>query len=164
MTASIEKVSATQITRTVSFGSIEVRQYERILDICGLAKGSVGLTIGWAYVQDHTQTCAIPVLTEVEDADDYDSIIAESRRSQKLLPLLLPSERLELLNDYGFTLREILEADKLRKMGLESSWENTDRKASYFSKSTRRSNWTRCVFRKHKKLTKTALGAANQRL
>lgn len=86
---------------TVSFGSVEIREYERIL--VGCEKSSMGLGIGWEYHQRPTR----PVDQHFGPSREYSKPTYCGYRDA--------SERLQLLSDYGFTMRELLHSERERR-------------------------------------------------
>eukprot|EP00934_Nitzschia_sp_Nitz4_P008828 Nitzschia sp. Nitz4//scaffold5_size260463//76517//77023//NITZ4_000964-RA/size260463-processed-gene-0.307-mRNA-1//1//CDS//3329555286//8818//frame0 len=77
---------------SVSFGPIQIREYERILTAEG--QQTVGLELGWAYEEfDST------------DIDDYENSVAKCNVGGPLPRT--PEERLRILNRYGYSVTEL---------------------------------------------------------
>lgn len=86
---------------TVSFGNVEVREYERILN--ARADVSVGLALGWSY----TPKASVPIgdyefrrtqLSETEDRPESTSL----------------TERFTILKNFGFDETELRQAEATR--------------------------------------------------
>ena len=90
--------------RSVTFGSIQVREHERIL---GNTNTYMGLSIGWEY-KEHGPISIPP--------SDY--CFEQSRRCEDKTTA---SERLHILNQYGFSLQEVTCYERERKRLMEQA-------------------------------------------
>jgi hypothetical protein len=102
----------------VSFGTVHVRDYERILDDSVIPRiddegSAVPLAIGWGFQE--RQDISVEDYTASSDADldgvrDYD-----------------PLERITILTSYGFSLQEVNEAVRTRATSiLQGQQDNED--------------------------------------
>jgi hypothetical protein len=81
---------------SVSFGSIQVREHERVLG--ANADTYMGLAIGWDYQQHE------PI-----------SVLAEQYEQAKGREKMSACQRLSILNRYGFSLHEVMCSEKERR-------------------------------------------------
>jgi len=90
--------------RTVSFGSIYVRQYERIVGDHPDTKVGVPLSIGWSYYDDEEQYIN-PVSLERYESDRI-------KRGGKVLRMSSITRENMLLNVFRIPKKELIEAEK----------------------------------------------------
>jgi hypothetical protein len=95
--------------RSLSFGKIEVREYERIITDDDPFV-SLGLALGWGY----RDSDAIPV-HEREEERASDTDVAHAFDSQRLST----SQRLKIFKNFGYSNKEIIQAERSRVSGLE---------------------------------------------
>ena len=87
---------------SVSFGAIHVREHERVLG--GDTETYMGLSIGWQF-KDRDPVS----VTELEDQ--------ERDKSEAMTP----AERMNVLNKYGFSMKELICSEKERKCESQQS-------------------------------------------
>jgi hypothetical protein len=117
----------TKQERVVSFGSIQVREYERILE-SSHSDVPMALAIGWKYNQHRD--------TDVSswETTDYLTIVMRAGRSTRMSPAL-HTERFHLLKRYGFQSRKIMEFERTRiqnPTGDEKGQDEKPRRQGYF--------------------------------
>ena len=107
--------------RRLSFGSLEVRTYERILD--DDPDISMPLTLGWAYAQE--ESC--PLFTEADN-----SVRSTTRSGSGFFRALAasdfpgyarpktPQERFRILKKFGYSREEIRKAERERQQRFKS--------------------------------------------
>jgi hypothetical protein len=104
--------------RTVSFGSIQVREYERILE-SSHSEVPMALAIGWKYKQ-HRDT-----KVSSSESTDYLTTVLRIRRNARMSPALA-AERFYLLNRYGFQSRKIREYERTRTQNTNGDKKGQD--------------------------------------
>mmetsp|Transcript_26135 Transcript_26135/g.26571 ORF Transcript_26135/g.26571 Transcript_26135/m.26571 type:complete len:216 (+) Transcript_26135:42-689(+) len=106
--------------RTVSFGSIYVRQYERIVGDHPDTKVGIPLSIGWSYYDDEEQYIN-PVSLERYESDRI-------KRGRKVLRMSSITRENMLLNVFRIPKQELIEAEKkikkIRKQRNQSKNQN----------------------------------------
>jgi hypothetical protein len=83
-------------TANVSFASVQVREYERVID----PSMYMGLTLGWNYWEN--PPCPIPVISKPTGSFDKDDKEAAARASRKH-----QGQRFQTFLEYGFTRKEL---------------------------------------------------------
>ena len=107
---------------SVSFGTVEVREYERI--IVGDHNDKLGLGIGWSYNQ-HTEAMPMEPLFFPKRTCSHPTYCGYSSVAEKI----------DLLIDYGFSMQELRQAEMSRQEMMYGSNQNRDGKDKYFDSS-----------------------------
>jgi hypothetical protein len=105
---------ASLTTPQVSFGSVEIRHYERVIGGGGHYETLASLGIGWRFSDSETYTISPRSLSDGEDESFF-------RRRQPAAASWLfgVDDRVEHLIEYGFTMQEIWKAEKEMQNILE---------------------------------------------
>jgi hypothetical protein len=113
-TSSSSNTPTSSTTTRVSFGSVEVRQYERVIGGGSHYENLASLGIGWRHYGSEVYNLLAPAAADKSEDE-------ESSFEQKSCPVLTDAnDRVNLLIKYGFSMPEIFKAEKdLQDLMLE---------------------------------------------
>ena len=96
--------------KVVSFGSVYIRQYERIVGDHPETRVGVPVSIGWKYYDNPEQYSSTPISLE-----DYDDYRISKGRGKYLLKMSSITRRNMLLNVFDIPEQELIQAEKNTK-------------------------------------------------
>jgi len=96
--------------KVVSFGSVYIRQYERIVGDHPETRVGVPVSIGWKYYDNPEQYSSTPISLE-----DYDDYRISKGRGKYLLKMSSITRRNMLLNVFDIPEQELIQAEKKTK-------------------------------------------------
>ena len=152
-TGDVSEPSLTSLGSAVSFGSVQVRNYERVLaDAPEAGSCYTSFAIGWTYDEEEDMSIdefecgsnGTKVMGENDDditssmpAAGMPSSSSSSSSSTKKLRALSPMERFNVLGSYGFSHEELKESEQ-KRASLVSEKKSQQKKKGFLSRLRKR--------------------------